>query len=134
MKARGLMQFMPETARRFNLSNPHDAAAAIDAAARYVKLLAAEFDGGLELVLAGYNAGENAVERYGNRIPPYSETQNYVRKITGKYLTHRAGLVAVPAMPDVPQPAPLPPPQAPVVHTLLVEFDGAAKPENPEKP
>ena len=100
MKARGLMQFMPETARRFNLSNPHDAAAAIDAAARYVKLLAAQFDGRLELVLAGYNAGEGAVESYRtgrslrtsrgkvinprriktNGVPPYRETVLYVKR------------------------------------------------------
>jgi hypothetical protein len=100
MKARGLMQFMPETARRFKLSNPHDAAAAIDAAARYVKQLAAQFDGRLELVLAGYNAGEGAVESYRNGrslrtstgkvinprriktngIPPYRETILYVKK------------------------------------------------------
>ena len=100
MKARGLMQFMPETARRFKLSNPHDAAAAIDAAARYVKQLAMQFDGKLELVLAGYNAGEGAVESYRNGrslrtsagkvinprriktngIPPYRETIVYVKK------------------------------------------------------
>ena len=100
MKARGLMQFMPETARRFNLSNPHDAAAAIDAAAKYVKLLAAQFDGRLELVLAGYNAGEGAVESYRtgrslrtsrgkvinprriktNGVPPYRETILYVKR------------------------------------------------------
>jgi hypothetical protein len=100
MKARGLMQFMPETARRFNLSNPHDAAAAIDAAARYVKVLGAQFDGRLELVLAGYNAGEGAVESYRtgrslrtsrgkvinprriktNGVPPYRETILYVKR------------------------------------------------------
>lgn len=100
MKARGLMQFMPGTARRFRLSNPHDAAAAIDAAARYVKELASQFDGRLELVLAGYNAGEGAVESFrtgrslrtstgkvinprgikSNGIPPYRETISYVKK------------------------------------------------------
>ena len=100
MKARGLMKFMPETARRFNLSNPHDAAAAIDAAARYVKVLGAQFDGRLELVLAGYNAGEGAVESYRtgrslrtsrgkvinprriktNGVPPYRETILYVKR------------------------------------------------------
>jgi len=100
MKARGLMQFMPATARRFNLSNPHDANAAIDAAARYVKQLAAEFDGRLELVLAGYNAGEGAVESFltgrslrsssgkvinprkikTNGVPPYRETILYVKR------------------------------------------------------
>lgn len=100
MKARGLMQFMPATARRFNLSNPHDAGAAIDAAARYVKQLAAQFDGRLELVLAGYNAGEGAVESFRtgrslrtssgkvinprriktNGVPPYRETILYVKR------------------------------------------------------
>jgi hypothetical protein len=100
MKARGLMQFMPGTARRFKLSNPHDAAAAIDAAARYVKQLASQFDGRLELVLAGYNSGEGAVESFRtgrslrtstgkvinprgiktNGIPPYRETIAYVKK------------------------------------------------------
>ena len=100
MKARGLMQFMPETARRFNLSNPHDAAAAIDAAARYVNVLTTRFDGKLELVLAGYNAGEGAVESYRdgrslrtskgkvinprriktNGVPPYRETMLYVKR------------------------------------------------------
>lgn len=100
MKARGLMQFMPETARRFNLSNPHDAAAAIDAAARYVNVLTTRFDGKLELVLAGYNAGEGTVESYRdgrslrtskgkvinprriktNGVPPYRETILYVKR------------------------------------------------------
>jgi hypothetical protein len=100
MKARGLMQFMPETAHRFNLSNPHDAAAAIDAAARYLNVLTARFDGKLELVLAGYNAGEGTVESYRdgrslrtskgkvinprriktNGVPPYRETMLYVKR------------------------------------------------------
>ncbi|MGH9960567.1 MAG: lytic transglycosylase domain-containing protein, partial [Pyrinomonadaceae bacterium] len=63
-RARGLMQFMPGTARRFNLTNPHDGPAAIDAAARYVKELVGEFGGRLDLVLASYNAGEGAVDCY----------------------------------------------------------------------
>lgn len=100
-KARGLMQFMPATAKRFNLKNPHDAAAAIDAAARYVRELTARFDGRLDLVLAGYNAGEGAVECYrsgrtirtsggkvinprgirtSSGVPPYKETRSYVRR------------------------------------------------------
>ena len=100
MKARGLMQFMPDTARRFKLSNPHDSRAAIDAAARYVKQLASQFDGRLDLVLAGYNAGEGAVDCYRtgrslrtsrgkvinprgiktNGVPPYRETIAYVKR------------------------------------------------------
>lgn len=99
-KARGLMQFMPATAARFNLKNPHDAAAAIDAAARYVRELTAQFDGRLDLVLAGYNAGQGAVECYRSGrtlrtssgkvinprgiktsgVPPYAETRSYVRR------------------------------------------------------
>jgi hypothetical protein len=99
-KARGLMQFIPGTAARFNLKNPHDAVAAIDAAARYVRELTVRFDGRLDLVLASYNAGEGAVECYRsgrtlrtssgrviNRrgirtsgVPPYAETQSYVRR------------------------------------------------------
>jgi hypothetical protein len=98
--ARGLMQFMPGTAARFNLRNPHDAAAAIDAAGRYVRELTARFEGRLELVLASYNAGEGAVECYrsgrtirtsGGKVinprgirtsgvPPYAETRSYVRR------------------------------------------------------
>lgn len=98
--ARGLMQFMPATAARFNLKNPHDAAAAIDAAARYVRELTVQFDGRLDLVLAGYNAGEGAVECYRSGrtvrmssgkvinprgmktsgVPPYAETRSYVRR------------------------------------------------------
>jgi len=98
--ARGMMQFMPATAVRYGLANPHDAASAIDAAARYVRDLSRRFNNSFELVLAGYNAGEGAVEAYlyghslrlpdgrvinPNRIrtggvPPYTETRNYVAR------------------------------------------------------
>jgi len=125
----GYMQLMPDTARRFGCTDIFDARQNIFAGTQYLRWLLDRFEGSLELALAGYNAGENAVEKYGNRIPPYAETQNYVRKITGKYLTHRAGLVSIPAMPDIPQAAPLPPPQAPVVHSLVVDFQGAEKPQ-----
>ena len=99
-RARGLMQFMPGTARRFNLTNPHDGPAAIDAAARYVKELVGEFGGRLDLVLASYNAGEGAVYCYRtgrtirtsagkvinprgiktSGVPPYAETVSYVKR------------------------------------------------------
>lgn len=98
--ARGLMQFMPGTARRFKLTDPHDSIASIDAAARYVKELTDQFGPRLDLVLAGYNAGESAVECYRsgrtlrtssgkvinrrgiktNGIPPYKETVAYVKR------------------------------------------------------
>jgi len=98
--ARGLMQFMPGTARRFKLNNPHDGVASVDAAARYVKELTDQFGPRLDLVLAGYNAGESAVECYRsgrtlriasgkvinrrgiktNGVPPYKETLAYVKR------------------------------------------------------
>jgi Transglycosylase SLT domain len=97
--ARGPMQFMPETAARYGLNNPHDPKAAIDAAARYFRDLLRKFDGRIDLAFAAYNAGEGAVGAFKNGralrlsngkvinaarlvtggIPPYRETQNYVR-------------------------------------------------------
>ena len=83
--ARGLMQLMPLTAARFGVTNIFDPKQNIDAGARYLKFLLGHFDGNLNLALAGYNAGEGAVEKYGWRIPPYSETQEYVRRISRRY-------------------------------------------------
>lgn len=97
--ARGPMQFMPDTAKRFGLKNPHDPQQAIDAAARYLRDLLRRFGGRLDLALAAYNAGEGTVEsfrtgrplvlasgkiinargRTTGGIPPYRETQEYVR-------------------------------------------------------
>lgn len=97
--ARGPMQFTPETAARYGLSNPHDPKSAIDAAARYFRDLLRRFDGRIDLAFAAYNAGEGAVGAFQNGrvlrlsngkvinaaglvtggIPPYRETQNYVR-------------------------------------------------------
>ena len=83
--ATGLMQLMPATARRFGVENIYDPAQNIDAGTRYLRFLLDTFNGDVDLALAGYNAGENAVARYGNQIPPYRETQNYVRSISAKY-------------------------------------------------
>lgn len=100
--ARGPMQFMPQTAVRYGLKNPHDPKAAIDAAARYLRDLLVRFNGRVDLALAAYNAGEGAVESFltgrplvlptgkvinargliTGGIPPYPETQAYVRAIT----------------------------------------------------
>src|ERR1051325_4578267 len=97
--ARGPMQFMPETAARYALINPHDPKMAIDAAARYFRDLLSRFDGRIDLAFAAYNAGEGTVEAFRigrvlrlsngkvinagrsvtGGIPPYRETQNYVR-------------------------------------------------------
>jgi hypothetical protein len=81
----GLMQLMPATAERFGVprAQRHDPEANLRAGLRYLKWLIATFDGDLRLALAGYHAGEGAVQKYGNRIPPYRETQDYVRRVTG---------------------------------------------------
>jgi len=81
----GLMQLMPETARRYGVINRRDPAANLSGGTRYLKDLLERFDNDLELALAGYNAGENAVEKYGNKIPPFVETQSYVRKVIKLY-------------------------------------------------
>ena len=78
--AKGLMQLMPATARRFGVSNPFDPAQAIMGGTEYLSYLLGLFKGSLDLAAAGYNAGENAVLRYGG-VPPYKETRNYVVKI-----------------------------------------------------
>jgi len=82
--AQGLMQLMPATARRFGCSDPNDAKANVDAGTKYLSWLLKRFSGNVELALAGYNAGEGSVDKY-HGIPPYNETQNYVRIIAGRY-------------------------------------------------
>jgi Transglycosylase SLT domain len=76
--AKGLMQLMPDTARRYGLANPYDPAANIEAGIRHLKFLLGRFS--LTLALAAYNAGEAAVERFGG-VPPYAETRSYVDRI-----------------------------------------------------
>jgi soluble lytic murein transglycosylase-like protein len=83
--ARGLMQLIPDTAKRFGIKNPFDPKQNIDGGTRYLKWLLERFDGDVKLALAGYNAGENAVKRFGNKVPPYQETRQYVKKISTAY-------------------------------------------------
>jgi soluble lytic murein transglycosylase-like protein len=83
--ARGLMQLMPGTAMRFGVTNIFDPRQNIEGGARYVRFLLERFDGDVNLTLAGYNAGEGAVEKYGWHVPPYAETQEYVRRISRRY-------------------------------------------------
>ena len=83
--ASGLMQLMPGTARRFGVTSIYDPKQNIDAGVRYMRWLLDTFNGDVVLALAGYNAGEGAVMKYGWSIPPYRETQEYVRRITSRY-------------------------------------------------
>ena len=87
----GLMQLMPATAARYGLTpnERYDPAKNVRAGIRYLKFLSRQFNGQLDLILAGYNAGEGAVQKYGNRIPPYRETQDYVRKVKGYLALYR---------------------------------------------
>jgi len=83
--ARGLMQLMPGTAARFGVSNMWDPKQNIEGGARYMRFLLSLFSGDVRLALAGYNAGEGAVMKYGYQVPPYSETREYVRRIGNRY-------------------------------------------------
>lgn len=83
--ARGLMQLMPGTASRFGVANIWDPKQNIEGGARYMRFLLDLFSGDVRLALAGYNAGEGAVMKYGYQVPPYSETREYVRRIGNRY-------------------------------------------------
>jgi soluble lytic murein transglycosylase-like protein len=88
----GLMQLMPGTALRYSVSNRLDPAQNILGGARYLRDLQQMFGNDLRLVLAAYNAGEKAVMKYGNRIPPYPETIAYVPKVLRFYSRYRTGI------------------------------------------
>jgi soluble lytic murein transglycosylase-like protein len=81
----GLMQLMPGTAARFGVTKIFDPAQNIEAGAKYLRFLLDKFDGDVQLALAGYNAGENAVVGAGYRVPRYRETQAYVHNISSRY-------------------------------------------------
>jgi soluble lytic murein transglycosylase-like protein len=83
--AQGLMQLMPQTAANYGVSDVFDPRQNIQAGARYLRDLMNRYDDDYELVLAAYNAGEEAVAKYGNTIPPFSETRRYVPKVIGVY-------------------------------------------------
>jgi len=117
--ARGLMQLMPATARRFGVANSFDARQNIFGGVQYLRFLLDMFDGDVSLALAGYNAGENAVVRYRG-IPPYRETRNYVQRIqdslyggTGGGGSNGALFLAAPRNGVSPL-GPIPAPSAPV--------------------
>ena len=78
--AMGLMQLMPSTAKEYNVRNPYEPKANIEAGIKHLKSLIDRFGGGVELALAAYNAGEGAVKKF-NGVPPYRETRDYVSRI-----------------------------------------------------
>ena len=98
----GLMQLMPDTAKRFGVNADkknsveqklRDPKTNINAGAKYLRTLINMFPGQLELAIASYNAGEGAVQKYGNKIPPYKETQNYVKTVVQTYLALKPPVV-----------------------------------------
>lgn len=99
----GLMQIMPETARVLGI-DPRDPAQSVDGAARLLRSLMDRFDGDLTLALAGYNAGPGAVSQY-NGVPPYRETENYIKKVTKLAAAFGSGGQATPALQPAASPA-----------------------------
>jgi soluble lytic murein transglycosylase-like protein len=95
--ARGLMQLMPGTARRFGVARPFDPGDNIRGGTQYLKELLTMFGGKVDLALASYNAGEGRVIDYGNRVPPFRETRDYVKRISSRYRSNQA-----PETPDAP--------------------------------
>ena len=89
--AEGLMQLMPGTAARYGVKDSFNPVENVRGGAAYLRDLLDMFDQDLKLALAGYNAGENAVIRNGNQIPPYAETQNYVRQVLQYFWSERSG-------------------------------------------
>lgn len=85
----GLMQLMPETAKRYGVNDSRNPQQNIQGGSRYLHYLMKLFNNDLKLALAAYNAGETAVKRHGNQIPPYKETRNYVKKVIDYYRKYR---------------------------------------------
>jgi soluble lytic murein transglycosylase-like protein len=81
----GLMQLMPETGKRYGVINRRNVKQNINGGSRYFSDLLNMFNNDIKLALAAYNAGENAVKKYQNKVPPYKETKNYIKKVMKYY-------------------------------------------------
>jgi soluble lytic murein transglycosylase-like protein len=92
--AKGLMQLMPATAKRFGVKDVFDPAENVQGGVKYLRQLLDRYDGDRRLALAAYNAGEGAVDRFGG-VPPYRETQDYVDRIVGPSESDMAADIAV---------------------------------------
>lgn len=87
--AKGLMQLMPETASRMGVKDIHNPADNVEGGIKYLSKLLKMFDWQVPLAVAAYNAGEGAVVKYGNRVPPYNETQTYVKRVLHYYSLYK---------------------------------------------
>ena len=88
--ASGLMQLMPQTAQEMYVKDIFDARENIEGGTRYLRLLANQFNGDMVKMVAAYNAGPDAVRKYGGNVPPYDETQTYVRRVISLYFQYKA--------------------------------------------
>jgi soluble lytic murein transglycosylase-like protein len=122
--ARGLMQLLPETASRFGVKDIFDPKENIDAGTHYLSDLLKQYNHDLALALAAYNAGPEKVTQFG-RVPPYSETISYVRRVKTAYQKSKSGEAPMPG------PKPFPAQNAPL---LSQSVDKAANPANPQTP
>ena len=117
--ASGLMQLMPATAARFGVKNIFDARENVLGGSLYLRWLLDRFNGDVRLALAGYNAGEGAVEFYGLRIPPFAETQNYVRTIYTRYSGIHTASQPLTMATQAPKPAEQPAGQNPTYNQII---------------
>jgi soluble lytic murein transglycosylase-like protein len=118
--ASGLMQLMPETATRFGVKNIFDPRENVLGGSRYLRWLLDRFSGDVRLALAGYNAGEGSVEFYGYRIPPFLETQNYVRTIYARYSSIHLG--SLPQLQTAEAPKPQQPGEKNPTYNQIIRF------------